>query len=64
MQVQSLLLETKHNNKWEKAQRSCLVKTQTRQRCTPREEGYGHPPREEGAQNRGSCHLIGQFFQF
>ena len=47
MEVQSLLLETKHNNKWEKAQRNCLVKTEARRRCTPREEGCAHPPSEE-----------------
>ena len=33
----SLLLETQH--KWESTQRNCLVKTEARQKYTPREKG-------------------------
>ena len=45
MQVQSLLLETQHNNKWENTQET--GKIETRQRRTPGEKGCGLPLNEE-----------------
>ena len=45
MQIQNLLLETKHNNKWESTQRNCLAKIEAR--AYSERKGVGFPSSEE-----------------
>ena len=47
MQVQSLLLEAQHNNKWASTQRNGFLRWKQGRKTYPKRKGIGVPPREE-----------------
>ena len=47
MQVQSLLLEAQHNNKWGSTQRNGFLRWKQGRKTYPKRKGIGVPPREE-----------------
>ena len=46
MQVQSLLLEAQHNNKWGSTQRNGFLRWKQGRKTYPKRKGIGVPPRE------------------